>query len=87
MAAIQEVHIFKESVLSFVFIIIISREARLGDEHCTADRRQNLAKVLRPQLTYSIPPLVYLFKGVQSLQENEGHGRTKLFSSSGSGGL
>lgn len=86
MAAIQKVHIFKESVLSFVFIII-SREARLGDEHCTADRRQNLAKVLRPQLTCSIPPLVCLFKGVQSLQENEGHGRTKLFSSSGSGGL
>lgn len=86
LAAIQEVHIFKESVLSFVFIII-SREARLGDEHCMADRRQNLAKVLRPQLTCSIPPLVCLFKGVQSLQENGGHGRTKLFSSSGSGGL
>lgn len=86
MAAIQEVHILRK-VYYDLFLFIISREARLGDEHCTADRRQNLAKVLRLQLTCPIPPLVRLFKGVQSVQENEGHGRTKLFSYSGSGGL
>lgn len=55
---------------------------------CTADRRQNHhhpLKVLRPQLTCSIPELVSPFEGVQNLLESEGHRGTKLFSSLGSG--